>query len=94
MPSQQKVDSREFITRLQTSGDRIPSCGEPMVGIIVLFAPCTSANTKCLVSTLLYQLVIMAGETAASRASFAEENFMRLKVPEQSEADKEVFFPP
>ncbi len=75
-----KVDSREFITRFQTSSDRIPPCEEPMVGIIVLCAPCRSADTRRPVSTLLYQPAVMAGAPAASRASFAEENFILSKA--------------
>ncbi len=47
--------------------DRIPPCREPMVGIIVLCAPCRSADTRRPVSTLSYQPAIMAGDPAASK---------------------------
>ncbi len=64
-----------------------------MVGIIVFCATCRSADTRRPVNTFVYQPAIMAGEPAASRASFAEENYILSKAPEQSRLTTKDFFP-
>ena len=89
-PSLGKVDSRELNTRFHTSGDRIPPCGEPMVGIIIFFASCKSTDTSRPVSTILYQPTSDGSRQALLTKRFLRRGeFYSFESPRAVEADDE-----